>query len=71
VDGAAAGAFDSGDGEDNGGGVTAERQRAEATLDVAAGDDAAGAVGRAAAVGRILGDGEDHMAAGIVGADGL
>jgi hypothetical protein len=32
-------------------------------LDVAAGDDRAGAAGGAAAVGGILGDGEDHVAA--------
>ena len=41
----------------------------EAALDVAAGDDVTGAAGRAAAVLGILGDGEDHLAVLVFGAD--
>ena len=42
---------------------------AEAALGVAAGDDLAGAAGRAATVVGVLLDGEDHRAALVVGAD--
>jgi hypothetical protein len=56
ADGAAAAAFDPGDGEDDGGGMIADGQGAEAALDVAAGDDVARAAGRAATVVGVLGD---------------
>src|SRR5262249_28779520 len=69
ADGAAGRAFDAGDGQDDGGGPAADGQGAEAALGAAAGDDLAGAAGRAAAVGGVLGDGEGHLAASIVGAD--
>ena len=64
-------AFDARDRQDDGGGPAADGQGPEAALGVAAGDDLAGAAGRAAAVVGVLVDGEDHLAALIVGADVL
>ena len=69
ADGAAGGALDARDGQDDGGGVAADGQAAEAALGVAARDDLVGTAGRAPAVVGVLGDGEDHFATLIVGAD--
>jgi hypothetical protein len=47
------------DGQDDGGGLAADGQEAEAALDTPAGGDLVGAAGRTAAVMGILLDGED------------
>jgi hypothetical protein len=69
ADGRAGAAFDPRDGEDDGSGAGADGHVEGAALGVAAGDDVAGAAGRAAAVLGILSDGEDHLAVPVFGAD--
>ncbi len=61
--------FDPRDGQDHGSLPAADGQGNELSLRVTAGGDVAGTAGRAATVVGILGDGEDHLAALVVGAD--
>jgi len=61
--------FDTRDGEADCGGAAADGQGAKAAQDVATRDDIAEAAGQPAAIGSILSDGEDYLAAGRVGAN--